>query len=174
VAAFLFLYQTRWQLPSRGFFEFSSKFRNNSYRIFIVAKRFGIGLIVFAAWLISVDNLMYVLCSRCRSLNRMTVILWQADVRDAMLAWPCVCLSVSVCHKSVFYWNGWANPAGLWHGGFRRSILQCVIRKFRYLQKFGYFPLEWNFAPNYGLWKFCHGISIIKASYQLSWRKVDA
>jgi len=28
---------------------FSSKFRNNSYRILIVAKLFGIGLIVFAA-----------------------------------------------------------------------------------------------------------------------------
>jgi len=34
---------------NNGFFEFSSKFRNNSYRILIVAKRFGIGLIVFAA-----------------------------------------------------------------------------------------------------------------------------
>jgi len=45
-----------------------------------VAKRFGIGLIVFAALLISVsvDNLMYVLCSRCRSLSGMTI--WQADV----------------------------------------------------------------------------------------------
>jgi len=47
VAAFLFLYQKRWQLPSRGSFEFSSKFRSNSYRVLIVAKRFGIGLIVF-------------------------------------------------------------------------------------------------------------------------------
>jgi len=32
----------------------------------------------------------------------------------------------------------------------------------------------WNFVPNSGLKKFCHSISIVEASYQLSWRKVDA
>jgi len=31
-----------------------------------------------------------------------------------------------------------------------------------------------NFAPNSGLRKFCHSISIIEACYQLSSRKVDA
>jgi len=32
----------------------------------------------------------------------------------------------------------------------------------------------WNFAPNFGLRKFRHGISIVEACYQLSSRKVDA
>ena len=32
----------------------------------------------------------------------------------------------------------------------------------------------WNFAPNSGLTKFRHGISIVEGCYQLSWRKVDA
>ena len=32
----------------------------------------------------------------------------------------------------------------------------------------------WNFAPNSGLRKFRHGISIIEACYQLSLRKADA
>jgi len=51
-----------------------------------------------------------------------------------------VCLSVY--HKSVFYRNGWTDRAGLWRAGFYRPILHCVLRKFRYLQKDGYFPLE--------------------------------
>jgi len=28
------------------------------------------------------------------------------------------CGSVCVCHKSVFYRNGWTNRAGFWHGSF--------------------------------------------------------
>ena len=32
----------------------------------------------------------------------------------------------------------------------------------------------WNFAPNSGLRKFRHGISIVEACYQLSSRKMDA
>ena len=36
-----------------------------------------------------------------------------------------------------------------WRGGFFRSVLHCVIRKFRYLQKKVYFPLE--FFLNSGL-----------------------
>jgi len=27
-----------------------------------------------------------------------------------------LCLSVYVCHKSVFYWSGWTDRAGFWHG----------------------------------------------------------
>jgi len=42
---------------------------------------------------------------------------------------------VSVCHKSVFFRNGWTDRAGFWHVGFFRLILHCVLRKFRYLQK---------------------------------------
>jgi len=29
-----------------------------------------------------------------------------------------LCLSVCVCHKSVFCRNGWTNRAGFWHGNF--------------------------------------------------------
>jgi len=32
----------------------------------------------------------------------------------------------------------------------------------------------WNFAPNSGLGKFRHSVSIVEACYQLSSRKVDA
>ena len=32
----------------------------------------------------------------------------------------------------------------------------------------------WNFAPNSGLGKFRHNVSIVEACYQLSSRKVDA
>jgi len=62
--------------------------------------------------------------------------------RDVMLArvlamtlCPSVCLSVSVCHKSEFYRNGWANRAGFWRGSFLPTILHCAKRKFGYLQK---------------------------------------
>jgi len=43
---------------------------------------------------------------------------------------------------SEFNWNDWTNPAGFWHRSFLPSILHCLIRKFGYLQKLGYFPLE--------------------------------
>jgi len=46
----------------------------------------------------------------------------------------CVCLFLSVCHKSVFYRIGWTNRAVFWHGSFLRSV-HCFVRKFRYLQK---------------------------------------
>jgi len=56
--------------------------------------------------------------------------------RDAMLARVltmalCLCLSVCVCHKSVFCWSGWTDRAGFWHGGFFRPVLHCALRKFR-------------------------------------------
>jgi len=55
-----------------------------------------------------------------------------------------VCPSVrpSVRHKPVLYRNDWTNPDGICHGGFLSPILNCVIRKFGYLQKLGYIPLE--------------------------------
>ena len=77
-------------------------------------------------------------------------------------------VSVSVCHKSVFGRKGWTNPAGFWH----RCFLHCVIRKFKYLKKYRYFP--WNFASNSGLRKLRHSISIVEARCQLSSIKVDA
>jgi len=44
-------------------------------------------------------------------------------------------LSVRVCHKSVFYRNGWTNRAGFWRVSFLPPVLHCVKRKFGYLQK---------------------------------------
>ena len=52
--------------------------------------------------------------------------------------WACVRLSVSVCHKSVFYRNRWTNRAGFWHISFLPPVIHCVKRKFGYLQKWGH------------------------------------
>jgi len=41
-----------------------------------------------------------------------------------------------------FYRNRWTNRAGFWRGSFLSPILYIVIRKFWYLPKYGYFPLE--------------------------------
>ena len=63
-------------------------------------------------------------------------------LRDAMharyLTWACVC----ICHKSVFYRNGWTNRTGFWRVSFLLHVLHRVKRKFGYLQKQGHFPLE--------------------------------
>ena len=61
--------------------------------------------------------------------------------------WACVRLSVSVCHKSVFYRNGWTNRAGFWHLSFLPAVLHCVKRKFGYLQNKG--TSVWNFVLNF-------------------------
>jgi len=37
----------------------------------------------------------------------------------------------AICHKSVFYRNGWTDRADFWRVGFFRHILYCVIKKFR-------------------------------------------
>ena len=83
-------------------------------------------------------------------------------------------MSVCVCHKSVFCRKGWTNQAGFWLGSFFRSVIHSVTIKFRYLQKWGYFPLElcsklWTVKR-----KFRHSISIVRMCYQLSSRKLDA
>jgi len=68
--------------------------------------------------------------------------------RDAMLARyllsACVGLFVrpSVCHKPVLYQNDSTHRAGFRLGGFLPPIPRCAVRKFGYLQKFEYFPLE--------------------------------
>ena len=43
-------------------------------------------------------------------------------------------VSVSVCHKSVFYRNGWTNRTGFLHVSFHPPVLYSVKRKFGYLQ----------------------------------------
>ena len=50
-----------------------------------------------------------------------------------------------VCHKSVFYRNGWTDRDGFSQVGFFRPILDCVVRKFGYLQNKG--TSFWNYAP---------------------------
>ena len=51
---------------------------------------------------------------------------------------------------------------------------QCY-KEIRVHPKMGVVPCSsfWNFASNSGLRKFRHGISIVKACYQLSWTKVS-
>jgi len=95
--------------------------------------------------------------------------VWHPDVSAGTRYDP---ESVSVCHKSVFYRNGWTNRAGFWHGSFLRPILHCVVKNSGSFENKGI--SLWNFAPNSGLRKFRHSISIIEACYQLSSRKVDA
>ena len=51
---------------------------------------------------------MYVLCSRCRSLNRMTIILWQASVYNIDILWP----------------NSWMDRR--WRAGWPRPRQQCL------------------------------------------------
>jgi len=46
-------------------------------------------------------------------------------------------VSVPVYHKSVFCRNGRTYCSGFWHGCFFRPVLQCTVRKFRYLQNKG-------------------------------------
>ena len=64
--------------------------------------------------------------------------------RDTMLARYLLssCVRLSVRHKPVLYRSVWTNRAGIWYGGFLLPIPHCVIRKFGYIQKLGYFPLE--------------------------------
>ena len=45
-----------------------------------------------------------------------------------------LCVSVLVCHSSVFCWNTWTVPASFWHESFLCPFLHCVLRKLKYLQ----------------------------------------
>ena len=63
---------------------------------------------------------------------------------------------LSVCHKPVLYRKDWTNRAGFWHGGFLPRTPHCVLRKFGYLQKLGYFPLVY-FILNSGVRQFRRG-----------------
>jgi len=56
-------------------------------------------------------------------------------IRGTIAVGLCPSVSVSVCHKSVFYRNGLTNRAGFWHVNFLPPVLHCVKRKFGYLQK---------------------------------------
>jgi len=54
---------------------------------------------------------------------------------------PSVHLSVT---NRCFFRNDWTNQAGCWHGGYLPPIphCECVVRKFGYLERLRYFPLE--------------------------------
>ena len=86
--------------------------------------------------------------------------------RDAMLARvfamaQClVRLSVSVCHKSVFYQKEWTDYSTFWREDFFRPVLHCIYKnKGTFL---------WNFFLNFGLRKFRHGISIVERAINLA------
>jgi len=74
----------------------------------------------------------------------------------AVVVCPSVC--PSVCHKPVLFRNDWTTRAAFWHGGFLLPVPHCVVKKFAYLQKLGYFHLE--LCSKLRTWKFCHGKSI--------------
>ena len=65
-------------------------------------------------------------------------------------------VSLCVCHKLVLYRHFYMDRVAFWHGGFLRSILHYVKRKFWYFlaPKQGYFPLKlcsklWLFKKNF-------------------------
>ena len=80
--------------------------------------------------------------------------------RRYMLARYRAMLSSSVRHKPVLRRNDWS-ASWFWHGGFVPFSPHCLIRKFGYLQKLGYFLLGLWFVPNSGLGKFRRGRSIV-------------
>ena len=75
-------------------------------------------------------------------------------------------LCLSVCHKSVFYRNGWTNRAAcFWHVNFLPPVLHCVKRKFGIFRNKG--TSLWNFVLKSGL-KFRHDISIVETCINLA------
>ena len=54
------------------------------------------------------------------------------EILPAPKLWLAVVLCLSVClclfisHKSVFYWSGWTDRAGFWHGGLFRPV-PCTL-----------------------------------------------
>jgi len=83
-----------------------------------------------------------------------------------------LCLSVSVCHKSEIYRNGWTNELVF---GMGASFCQSytVLKGNSGISKYKGTSL-WNFVLNFGLRKFCFGISVVETCYQLSSRKLGA
>jgi len=49
-------------------------------------------------------------------------------------------VSVCVCHKLVFYRNGWTNRAGFWQVSFLPSVLHCVKNEIRLSPKIRALP----------------------------------
>jgi len=82
-------------------------------------------------------------------------------------------VSVSVCHKSVFYQTSERIELvfGTW-ASFHPSY--TVLKEIRLFPKIRTLTSLWNFVLNSGVRKFRHGISIVETCYRLSSRKVDA
>jgi len=80
--------------------------------------------------------------------------------RDAMLARVLATydlVSVSVCHKSVFYQNGWTNRAGFGTGASFHLSYTVFYRNIGVFKNKG--TSLWNFDPNSGFEKNRHSIS---------------
>ena len=80
--------------------------------------------------------------------------------RDAMLARVLAAydlVSVSVCHKSVFYQNGWTNRAGFGTGASFHLSYTVFYRNIGVFKNKG--TSLWNFDPNSGFKKNRHSIS---------------
>ena len=85
------------------------------------------------------------------SLQPMRLFLPTRRYASAATSYGPVFVRLSVCHKSVFYQNGWTDWASFWHRCIFRPILQRVLNKFRYLEK-----NKWHFPS---LWKTEHHVN---------------
>ena len=59
---------------------------------------------------------------------------WYSKMHVTFFYHAMLCCHLFVCHKLVLYQNDLTVSVGFWHGSFLGPILNCVIRKFRYLQ----------------------------------------
>jgi len=83
-------------------------------------------------------------------MEKLSGIVSLHELVKSILPAQCLCRSVFVTSQYAIKRDGWTELM-FWHGIKATSFLHCVMRKFRYLQKQGYFP--WNF-----------GIFILKSS----------
>ena len=91
-----------------------------------------------------------------------------------------LCPSVCVCHKSVFYRNGWKNGADFWHDHLTYPTL--YFKEIRVSSKIGVLP-SGTLLQNYGLRKFRHYEILARERWslinwalvgQLSWQYIRA
>jgi len=81
----------------------------------------------------------------------------------------CLSVCLSVCHKPMFYWNGWMDRGGSRHWGHPRLILHDVATEFGITKNKG--TSIWNFVPNSERSRFfCffrHGTSTVASAVNL-------
>ena len=93
------------------------------YREYLVRSRY------FQLYLVASSSDVVVFTVRCYASAVFAVVL-------------CPTIYLLVRHKPVLCRNDWTNRADFWFGGFFLPVPHCVVRKFGYLQKLGYFRLE--------------------------------